>query len=181
LGGELTPLGVRDAGEIERAITTFARGSNDGLIMVGPTSSVQRHRDLVITLAARLRLPAVYSNCTFVIGGGLVSYGTDTIDQYRRAAGYVDRILKGEMPADLPVQAPVKFRAVDQPEDRQSARPRSAADPDRPRRRSDRVKLGVSCCICSRPLLALCNVPGVSVLTLLLGAKRTSAAIAEQS
>jgi ABC-type uncharacterized transport system substrate-binding protein len=103
---------VRDAGEIERAITAFARGSNDGLIMVGPSSSVQRYRDLIIALAARHRLPAVYSNRVFVTGGGLVSYGPDTIEPYRRAAGYVDRILKGEKPADLPVQTPTKYELV---------------------------------------------------------------------
>jgi putative tryptophan/tyrosine transport system substrate-binding protein len=112
LGVELTPVGVRDAGEIERAITAFARGSNDGLIMVGPSSSVQRYRDLIIALAARHRLPAIYSTRVFVTGGGLISYSTDPLDQYRRAAGYVDRILRGEKPADLPVQQPTKYELV---------------------------------------------------------------------
>jgi putative ABC transport system substrate-binding protein len=112
LGVELTPVGVRDAGEIEHAIAAFARGSNGGLILVGPTSSVQRHRDLIVALAARHRLPAVYANRLFVTGGGLISYAPDSVDQYRRAAGYVDRILKGEKPADLPVQAPTKFELV---------------------------------------------------------------------
>jgi putative ABC transport system substrate-binding protein len=112
LGVELTPVGVRDAGEIEHAIAAFARGSNGGLILVGPTSSVQRHRDLIVALAARHRLPAVYANRLFVTGGGLISYAPDSFDQYRRAAGYVDRILKGEKPADLPVQAPTKFELV---------------------------------------------------------------------
>jgi putative ABC transport system substrate-binding protein len=112
LGVELTPVGVRDAGEIERAITAFARGSNGGLILVGPTSSVQRYRDLIIALAARHRLPAIYSGRQYVTGGGLISYGVDPIDQYHRAAGYVDRILKGAKPAGLPVQAPVKFELV---------------------------------------------------------------------
>jgi putative tryptophan/tyrosine transport system substrate-binding protein len=112
LGVEVTPVGVRDAGEIERAITAFARGSNGGLIMVGPSSSVQRHRDLIIALAARHRLPTVYSSRFFVMSGGLISYGADPVDQYRRAAGYVDRILKGEKPADLPVQAPTKYELV---------------------------------------------------------------------
>ena len=112
LGVELTPVGVRDASEIERAITAFARGSNGGLIMVGPVSSVQRHRDLIVTLAARHRLPAVYSSRVFVTDGGLISYANDSVDQYRRAAGYVDRILKGEKPADLPVQAPTKYETV---------------------------------------------------------------------
>jgi ABC-type uncharacterized transport system substrate-binding protein len=113
LGVELTPIGVRDAGEIERAITAFARGSNGGLILVGPTSSVERYRDLIIALAARHGLPAIYpSNRFYVTGGGLISYGPDPIDQYRRAAGYVDRILKGEKPADLPVQQPTKFELI---------------------------------------------------------------------
>ena len=112
LGVELTPVGVRDAGEIEHAIAAFARGSNGGLILVGPTSSVRRHRDLIVALAARHRLPAVYANRLFVIGGGLISYAPDSIDQYRRAASYVDRILKGEKPADLPVQAPTKYELV---------------------------------------------------------------------
>src|SRR5262249_2814585 len=114
LGVELTPVGVRDAGEIERAITAFARGSNGGLILVGPTSSVQRYRDLIIALAARHRLPAIYPSGgrLYVAGGGLLSYGPDPIDQYRRAAGCVDRILKGEKPADLPVQQPTKFELI---------------------------------------------------------------------
>ena len=109
LGVELTPVGVRDAGEIERGIAAFARGPNGGLILVGPTSSVQPHRDLIVPLAARHRLPAVYPNRLFVNAGGLLAYAPDSVEQYRRAAGYVDRILKGEKPADLPVQAPTKF------------------------------------------------------------------------
>jgi putative tryptophan/tyrosine transport system substrate-binding protein len=109
---ELTPVGVRSADEIERGITAFARSANGGLIVVGPTSSVQLHRNLIITLAARHRLPAVYHSLVWSRGGGLIAYGADAIDQYRRAAGYVDRILKGEKPADLPVQAPTKFELV---------------------------------------------------------------------
>jgi len=113
LGVELTPVGVRDAGEIERAITAFARGSNGGLVLVGPTSSVARYRDLIISLAARHRLPATYpSGRLYVTAGGLISYGPDPIDQYHRAAAYVDRILKGEKPADLPVQQPTKFELI---------------------------------------------------------------------
>jgi putative tryptophan/tyrosine transport system substrate-binding protein len=111
LGVELTPVNVRDAGEIERAVTTFARGPNDGLIVPGSTGSVV-HRHLIIRLAARHRLPTVYSQRLFVTGGGLISYGPDRVDQYRRAAGYVARILKGEKPADLPVQAPTKYELV---------------------------------------------------------------------
>jgi putative ABC transport system substrate-binding protein len=109
---ELTPVGVRDGAEIDHAIAAFARSSNGGLIVVGPGSSVAAHRDLIITLAARHRLPAVYSNRTWSTAGGLISYGADSFDQYRRAAGYVDRILKGEKPADLPVQAPTKYELV---------------------------------------------------------------------
>jgi putative ABC transport system substrate-binding protein len=108
---ELTPLGVRDAGEIERGVTAFARGSNGGLIVTASTLATL-HRDLIITLADRHRLPAVYYFRFFVTAGGLLSYGPDPIDPYRRAAGYVDRILKGEKPADLPVQAPTKYELV---------------------------------------------------------------------
>jgi putative ABC transport system substrate-binding protein len=108
LGVEVSPIDVRAAGEIERAVTDFARSSNGGLIVPASTSAIV-HRDLIISLAARHRLPAVYSYRFFVADGGLISYGYDSIDSYRRAAGYVDRILKGEKPADLPVQAPTKY------------------------------------------------------------------------
>ena len=111
LGVELSPVDVRDAGEIERAVTAFARTSNGGLIVTASTWAT-RHRDLFITLAARHRLPAVYYGRFLPAAGGLMSYGPDLIDQYRRAAGYVDRILKGEKPADLPVQAPTKYELV---------------------------------------------------------------------
>jgi ABC-type uncharacterized transport system substrate-binding protein len=111
LGVDLTPVDVRDAGAIERGITAFARGPNGGLIST-PSPSADVQRNLVIALAARHRLPAVYPFRYFVTGGGLISYGPDRVDQYRRAAGYVDRILKGEKPADLPVQAPTKFELV---------------------------------------------------------------------
>ena len=107
-GVELSPLDVRDAGEIERAVTAFARGPNGGLIVTASSLAVA-HRDLIVTLAARNRLPTVYPFRYFVTGGGLISYGQDTIDGYKRAAAYVDRILKGEKPADLPVQAPTKY------------------------------------------------------------------------
>jgi putative ABC transport system substrate-binding protein len=99
---------VHDAPEIERAITAFARSANGGLIVTG-SALTARHRDLIITLAAHHKLPAVYWERFFVTGGGLISYGNDSIDPHRRAAGYVNRILKGEKPADLPVQAPVKY------------------------------------------------------------------------
>jgi putative ABC transport system substrate-binding protein len=111
LGVEFRPVGVRDAKEIERGITDFARGSNGGLIVTAGTQA-REHRELIIRLAARHRLPAVYFNRLFVEAGGLISYGADTIDPLRRAANYVDRILKGEKPADLPVQAPTKFELV---------------------------------------------------------------------
>jgi len=111
LGVELSPFGVRDGGEIERAIDAFARVPNSGLIVTGtPLATV--HRDLIIALAVRYRLPAVYYDRLFVSAGGLISYGPDILDQYRRAAAYVDRILRGEKPADLPVQAPTKYELV---------------------------------------------------------------------
>ena len=111
LGIEVSPVDARAAGEIERAVTAFARGSNSGLIVTASGAS-SGHRKLIITLAARHRLPAVYCYRFDVTDGGLISYGPDVVDQFRRAAGYVDRILKGENPADLPVQAPTKFELV---------------------------------------------------------------------
>jgi ABC-type uncharacterized transport system substrate-binding protein len=111
LGMEPSPVNVRDVGEIERDISTFAR-SSDGGVIVTASPEASRHRDLIITLAARHRLPTVYAYRSFVVDGGLISYGPDMVDQYRRAAGYVDRILKGEKPADLPVQAPTKYELV---------------------------------------------------------------------
>jgi putative ABC transport system substrate-binding protein len=110
-GIEVSPVNVRDATEIERAITAFARGPNGGLIVTGSALSAA-HRDLLVALAARHKLPAVYFTRQFVDRGGLISYGPDIVDQFRSAAGYVDRILKGESPADLPVQAPVKYELV---------------------------------------------------------------------
>jgi putative tryptophan/tyrosine transport system substrate-binding protein len=111
VGIEVVPISVRDAGEIERAITAFARLPNGGLIVTGSTLAAV-HRDLIVTLAARHKLPAVYYARYFVVGGGLISYGTGYVDQYRDAASYVDRILKGEKPADLPVQTPTKYELV---------------------------------------------------------------------
>ena len=111
LGVEVSPVNVRDAGEIERAITAFAHSPNGGLIVTG-SALVGIHRHLIIALAARHKLPAVYVERTYVAAGGLISYGSDFLDQYRRAASYVDRILKGEKPADLPVQQPTKYELV---------------------------------------------------------------------
>jgi putative tryptophan/tyrosine transport system substrate-binding protein len=108
LGVELVPADARDANEIRRAVTAFAQKSNGCLIILSGGASLA-HRELIITLAAQYRLPAVYSDRVFVVAGGLMSYDPDRIDEYRRAAAYVDRILKGEKPADLPVQAPTKY------------------------------------------------------------------------
>ena len=125
LGVQLRAVGVGDAGEIERAITAFARSSNGGLIVTGSPLALV-HRDLIIALAARHRLPAVYPFRYFAASSGLISYGPNTTDPYRRAAGYIDRILKGEKPADLPVQARPST-SCDQSQDCQGAWSRSAA------------------------------------------------------
>jgi putative ABC transport system substrate-binding protein len=109
---EVNPVNMRDAGEIERAVAAFARFSNGGLIVTASGGAATRHRDLIVTLAARHKLPAVYPERTFVAASGLISYGPNFVDQYRKAAGYVDRILKGEKPADLPVQAPTRYETV---------------------------------------------------------------------
>jgi putative ABC transport system substrate-binding protein len=108
---EVTPVNMRGADEIERAVEAFARSSNGGLVAAAQ-GTVAFHRKLIITLAARHKLPAVYFDRAFVAGGGLISHGNDYLDHYRRAAGYVDRILKGEKPADLPVQAPTRYETV---------------------------------------------------------------------
>ena len=140
LGLELKPIDIlRDAGEVERAMTAFARGSNGGLIVMVSAAALT-HRDLIVALAARHRLPAVYFNRIFVTDGGLISYGANVIDQYRRAAGYVDRILKGEKPADLPVQAPTKYEMVINLKTAKALGLDRAADAARPRRRGDRMK-----------------------------------------
>ena len=110
-GVELTPVDVRDPGEIERSVTELARSSHSGMIVTAsPSASV--HRDLIVKLAERHQLPAIYAFRFFAASGGLMSYGPDSIDPYRRAAIYVDRILRGEKPADLPVQAPTKYETV---------------------------------------------------------------------
>ena len=111
IGVELTAFDARDAGEIERAVTAFAREPNGGLIVLASGSAIGR-RNIIIALAAKYRLPVVYPFRFFVTDGGLISYGPESIDPYRRAASYVDRILKGEKPADLPVQAPTKYELV---------------------------------------------------------------------
>jgi putative tryptophan/tyrosine transport system substrate-binding protein len=111
LGVEASAINVRDVSEIERAVATFAQSSNGGLIVTASALAAV-HRELIITLAARHKLPAVYFARFFATGGGLISYGPDFVNQYRQAAGYVDRILKGEKPADLPVQAPTKYELV---------------------------------------------------------------------
>ena len=108
---EISPVNMRDASELGRALTAFAQSPNGGLIVSG-TPLAQLHRNLIITLAARHKLPAVYFERFFVVDGGLISYGADFVDQYRRAGGYVHRILNGEKPADLPVQAPTKYERV---------------------------------------------------------------------
>jgi putative ABC transport system substrate-binding protein len=111
VGIDVRPVGVSEPGEIERAVTAFARASNGGLIVTASTLAAI-HRELIIALAAQYRLPAVYPFRYYATGGGLISYGPDTVDSYRRAAAYVDRILKGERPADLPVQAPTRYELV---------------------------------------------------------------------
>jgi putative ABC transport system substrate-binding protein len=108
---EITPVGLHDTAEIERAVAAFARSPNGGLIVTAGAATVH-YSNLIVTLAARHRLPAVYNERSFVAADGLISYGPDFVDQYRRAAGYIDRILKGEKPADLPVQAPTKYELV---------------------------------------------------------------------
>jgi putative ABC transport system substrate-binding protein len=110
-GVVLSPFGMRDAGEIESALTAFTHDPNGGLIVLG-SSLANVHRELIIALAARHRLPSVYSDRIFVNSGGLISYGPNRIDQFRRGAAYVDRILKAEKPSDLPVQAPTQYELV---------------------------------------------------------------------
>jgi putative ABC transport system substrate-binding protein len=111
LGVEVKPLNVRDAASIEAGVTSFAQAPNGGMIVVAGALP-QRHRDLIITVTARTKLPTVYFERSFVTAGGLTSYGANETDQYRRAASYVDRILRGEKPADLPVQAPTKYELI---------------------------------------------------------------------
>ena len=138
---EVSPIPVHDASKIERDVGDFARVPGGGLVVTsGP--GPQRHRDLIVRLAAQYKLPTVYPEHFYVAAGGLISYGVDYLDQCRRAAGYVDRILKGDKPADLPVQAPTKLNAIHS-QDRQGARPRRATDAARTRRRGDRIDLAL--------------------------------------
>ena len=139
VGVEVSPVNVRDAGEIERAVAAFARASNGGLIVTASALAVV-HRELIVALAARHKLPAVYYRRYFVTSGGLISYGPDVVDQFRRAAGYVDRILKGEKPADLPVQAPTKYELVINLKTAKALGLDVPAIAARPRRRGDRMK-----------------------------------------
>ena len=133
LGVELRPVDARDAGEVERAITAFGQSANSGLIVTGSTGAAV-HRELIIALAARHRLPAIYNSRFWPAADGLMSYGPDFLDQFRRAAGYVDRIFTGRKPGDIPVQQPTKFELVISFMTAQAARTRRAADAARPRR-----------------------------------------------
>ena len=131
---------MRDATEIERDITLFAEGLSGGLIITGsPAATV--YRDLIVALAARHQLPAIYNSRFYVTGGGLISYGPDYVDQFRRAAGYVDRILKGEKPADLPVQAPTKYELVINLKTAKALGIEDSAVSARPCRRGDRITM----------------------------------------
>jgi putative ABC transport system substrate-binding protein len=137
LGVVVSPLNVRDPEDIERSIPEFARAANGGLILTAGSLGI-RHRDLIVTLAARYRLPAVYPYRFFATGGGLMSYGTDSNDTYRRAAAYIDRI--GREASRPPGSGADKVRTGDQSEDRQGAQPRNPAHAACPRRRSDRMR-----------------------------------------
>ena len=145
---ELTPIGVHDANEIVDRVAAFARSPNSALIVTASAPTAV-HRELIIGLAARHRLPAVYAYRYHVTSGGLISYGPDTIDPYRRAAGYVDRILKGEKPSESARAGADQIRAGHQSQDREGARPRGAADAARPRRRGDRMIDAASSSRCS--------------------------------
>ena len=137
-GVEPSPIDVRDVSEIEDAVAAFAQSANGGLIVAGDPST-QAHRDLIIALANRYKLPAIYPSRFFAKDGGLVSFGPNFIDEFKSAASYVDRILKGEKPADLPRAGANQVRTGDQPQDREGARPRNSADAARPRRRGHRM------------------------------------------
>ena len=135
---DVTPVNVRDARVIERSVATFAQASNGGLIATASALTVV-HRELIIGLAARYKLPAVFHRRLFVVSGGLMSYGANVIDQFRQAAGYVDRILKGEKPADLPVQAPTKYELAINLKTANALGLEVPSFASRPRRRGHRV------------------------------------------
>ena len=168
---EVNPVNVRDAGEIERAVAAFARAPNGGLIVTASALAAV-HRDLIVTLAARHKLPAVYFDRSFVAAGGLISYGPRSSTSTGRAAGYVDRILKGEKPADLPVQAPTKYELVINLKTAKALGLDRAAVAARPRRRGDRMRRrevhravrrcggGAAC----RPLAARAQQPAMPVI-----------------
>ena len=140
LGVEVTPVGMDDSGTIERSVNAFARGSNDAALIVVPGARAIFHRQSIITMTADLRLPAIYPYRYFVTNGGLMAYGPDTLDQFRSAAGYVDRILKGEKPADLPVQNPTKFDLVINLKTAKALGLEVPPTLHRPRRRGDRIE-----------------------------------------
>ena len=170
---EVIPVNMRDAGEIEQSVKTFARSPNGGLV-VAASGTAMRYRDLIITLAARHKLPAVYWERFFVAAGGLISFGPDLIDNYRHAAGYVDRILKGEKPADLPVQAPTKYELVInlKPPRRSVSQSRRAA---RSRRRGDRI--GMPFAAVRRSLLAHSGQSSRARVCPLFGQQRTKVGV----
>ena len=176
LGMAVNPLDVRDPDEIERGVAAFASEPGGGLILSASAAGI-RHRELIIALAARHRLPAVYPYHLFATSGGLMSYGIDTSDPFRRAAGYVDRILKGEKPADLPVQQPTKFELVINLKTAKALSLERAADAARPRRRGDRMKrrefitlLGGAAA--AWPLAARAQQPAMPVIGFLSGGSR---------
>jgi putative ABC transport system substrate-binding protein len=135
---ELSPINALDVHDMERGITAFAHSASGGLSVTSGGTGF--HRNVIIRLAAQLRLPSVYPYRYYANEGGLAAYGPNTIEQYRRAARYLDRILKGEKPADLPVQAPTKYETGGQSQNRQGARHERAISAARPRRRGDRIR-----------------------------------------
>ena len=175
-GVELTTIGIGDLSQMELALTKFARSPNVGLI-VTLSQLAAAHRVLIIGLAAKLGLPAIYALPLFAKSGGLIAYGPDAVDPYRRAAEYIDRILKGENPADLAGACTDQIRTGDQPQDREGDGPRSPALVARPRRRGDRIVGGPAPTLlhCIRPLVARSGPTEMSATGPLSKAKRTSA------
>jgi putative ABC transport system substrate-binding protein len=156
---EVVPVSVGDAAAIERNIAAFARGPHDGLV-VTPSPLVFAHRDTILASAIKLKLPAIYPSRPFVVSGGLAAYHPNIAEEYRLAAGYVDRILKGAKPADLPVQNPSKYETHRQSQKREGSRHRRAGRGDRPRQRGDRVEI---CGTGSRRLLTRSNISPPSI------------------